>query len=318
LDNLRNYSLALVGLRPLSLAESHSSGQMLYAGLENEFKKLSHVQLFTISLEHDPHDPEIASNAYKDAIGFLEKLPKVDFMLSRCYTAHPIIQKMRHARSVRYERCSFIEIPQPTMDFTFGFLDRNHPNIVISCPYCAQFMINVPKIPKTVLFDDDCSSYSEEGKDLCKEIAEGIRELTPEYTFYQLSKDGKTCADYIKPVMMGNYQEYMERTSQIETFIQCHRGSYEHSVIDMAGRGIRVFIPNHSEWGLYINEGLVHQLKFPIFTEQHNYRELIQLIKEPVDKHHWDSRITHMTEMKDCVAIIDKHFQEVVKRHAIK
>ena len=317
MDNKRNYSLALVGLRPTSLAEARSSGQMLYAGLEEEFKKLSHVQLYTISLEFDPLAPEIANNAHKDPIGFLEKLPKVDFMLTRCYTAHPVVQKMRFARTVKYEKCSFIEVPQPTMDFTFGFLNRLNPNIVIPCPYCARFMINIPKIPKTVLFDDDCSSYSEEGKDLSREMAEAIRELTPEYTFYQLTPNGKTVADYIKPIAMGNYQEYMERTSQMETFIQCHRGSYEHSVIDMSGRGIRVFIPNHSQWGYYINDYFAVQLRFPVFTEENKYRQLIQLIKEPVDNHHWDRTVTRMTEMKECVAIIDNHFQGVLKRHSI-
>ena len=145
--------------------------------------------------------------------------------------------------------------------------------------------------------------------------SEYIKDLNPEYTFYQLTKDGKTVADYIKPIMMGNYQEYMERTAQIETFIQCHRGSYEHSVIDMAARGIRVLIPDHPEWGIYVNEHLVKHLSLPTFK---NYKELVHLIKVPETKLFWDSKINDMTEMKDCVAIIDKHFQEVVKRHAIK
>ena len=309
---MRNYSLVLVGLRPPSLAEATSSGTMLFAGLEEEFKKLAHVNLSIHDLEYNPRGLEIECNAYKDPYGFIERLPKADFLLIRCYTAHPVVQHIVHARQIKYERCSFIEVPQPTMNYTFAFLSRHNPNQLIDCPYNKEFMINVPKIPKTVLLDDDCSSYSEEGRDISYLIAKWVEELTPEYTFYQLTRDGKTNAEFIKPITMGNYKDYMDRTSTMETFLQVHKGSYEHSIIDMVGRGIRTCIPVYMEHGEYIDLHLIHYLNLPTFG---NGLQLKKLLREDINKPEWDNKINKMTEMQKCVEIMDKHFQEVVERY---
>lgn len=292
----KSYSLGLIGWRANSLAETNTSGQMLMAGLENEFKLLNHVNLHIIPLKW-----EMESNINL----FFDNLSKLDFLLIRCYTLFPIIQEIQKAKNkIKYQICSFIEHSQKTMDYSFGFLKDRNPNCHIPFPYCKDFMINKPKNTKTILLDNSFI----EGDDFSKKISEWIYPLIKEnYKIYQLTKKN-TIADFIEPIIECNYKEYMEKTSMIETFIQTHAGSYEHSVVDMVGRGIRTLIPIIDE-RIFVPQEIISDLKLPTFTCQ---QELLDIIKTPINIDLWNSKINKMTEMKKAVRIIDKHFQEVL------
>ena len=49
--------------------------------------------------------------------------------------------------------------------------------------------------------------------------------------------------DWVHKVPKAGYPEYLKLTAPYENFIVTHVGSYEHSIIDMAARGIRVLVP---------------------------------------------------------------------------
>jgi hypothetical protein len=85
-------------------------------------------------------------------------------------------------------------------------------------------------------------------------------------------------------------------------------GTYEHSVIDMVGRGIRTLIPVSSK--SFIPQEIVDDLSLPTFTNQ---EELTKIIKEPINQMEWNNKIKLMTEMDEVVKIIDKTFQTIMK-----
>lgn len=300
------YTLGLVSGKACSLNESHNSAEMLIMGLYDEFKKLNHVEikLIDITLEQESNTDS-----------FLKALPLLDFLLVRRYTNSSIVKNiLLTKRKVRYQTCSFIEHPQSNFDYCFSFLKYKKTDYHIILPYIKKFMNNIPKTPKTILIDD---CYENE-LDMSNQIIEWIHPLIKEgYKIYQLVENESKLKTGIIPLLKSNYQQYMADTAKIETFIQTHPGSYEHSVIDMAGRGTRVFIPNIDKIlkrGFYIPLEIIEDLELPTFK---NKDDLISLIQEPVDSIFWNSRIHEMTEMKLIVNIIDNYFQRAIDENNI-
>jgi len=310
--NYKNYSLALIGGKSNTLANAESSREMLIAGLKYEFKQLKHIKLYHLPITYQQ---TIHNNL------FINNVPKVDFLLIRLYTSSSIIKNIEKIRNkIKYQICSFIEHPQEMMDFSFGYLRNNNPDCYIAFPYSKEFMINKSKTPKTILLDNNIGTRC----DISKKISRWLQPLIKEnYKIYQLTKKEThksfiKPADFIEPITMCNYKKYMNLTSQIETFIQTHPGSYEHSIIDMVGRGIKTLIPiNQPEFrgiGTFIPSEIVKDLELPTFNTQ---KELLKLIKTPTNINLWNSKIKKMTEMKQVIQIIDNHFQNILNKNTI-
>jgi hypothetical protein len=110
----------------------------------------------------------------------------------------------------------------------------------------------------------------------------------------------------------------MEKTSQIETFILTHPGSYENSVIDMVARGIRVLVPidqgtfkRYDKTEGFVPIEIINDFELGTFK---NKEQLINLIKKPIDNSNIEKHISMMTDMKEAVSIIDKTFQEILNK----
>jgi hypothetical protein len=53
--------------------------------------------------------------------------------------------------------------------------------------------------------------------------------------------------EWIRKISPASFLEYVEATATAETFVTTHKGSYNHSIIDMVARGTRVVCgPNHT------------------------------------------------------------------------
>lgn len=306
----KSYSLGLSGWRPNSLGEATSSNDMIFAELENGFKQLNHVDLHIL--------PVTWGAMEKNSDIYFNVLPELDFLLLHIYNGYSVIQNIEKARNkIKYQICSFIEHPQEKMDFTFGYLKNFEPNCYIPFPYSKEFMINKPKIPKTILLESPhlLNGIPMLKWDISEKLIMWLKPLIEEnYRIYQLTTK-KSIVDFVEPIIICNYEKYMESTSQIETFIQSHVGSYEHSIIDMVGRGIRTLIPenqlkNHTS--TFIPTEIVYNLQLPVFTTQ---EEFLNIIRTPVDIDLWNSKINKMTEMKEVIKIIDNHFQEVLDKN---
>lgn len=300
----KSYSLGLIGWTPYSLEQATTSQQMLCAGLSVGFRQLKHVNLFNFPLTWETQ---------KNATELFKIVPNLDFILIHCGTRYSPVVDIKKIRSkVKFQICSFIEHPQRGMDFTFGYLKSKNPDCYIPFPYCKEFMINKQKTPKTILLND--SIYIEH--DIAKKIGEWLSPLLSEgYTVYQLiKKSGKlrttVFQEYVKHIDMCEYGKYMEKTEFMETFIQTHPGTYEHSILDMAGRGVKTLIPSNqlesNNAAPFIPQEMIDGLQLSTFTSQ---KELLNLIRTPLTT---SSKINKMTEMCDVVKIIDGHFQKVL------
>jgi len=292
----KTYTLGLVAGDVIpSIDNAKTSAQMLIMGLYNEFDRLDHVNPQLINVTNDSIDI------------FLQELQPLDFLLIRRYTQSAIIKNVLSIKKqIKYKTCSFIEHHQDNFDYCFGFLNQKGTDLKITLPYVKKYMSNIEKTHKTILLDD----YGNTDADMSDKIIKWIKPLLSDgYVIYQMCKKESDVQNGIIPLLQCDYKNYMNATSKIETFIQTHPGSYEHSVIDMVGRGIRTFIPDNEEKlgrGFYIPVEMVEELKLPTFKNQ---KELLSLIKKPVDLEFWNSRIHEMTEMKLIVNTIDDYFQ---------
>jgi hypothetical protein len=181
------------------------------------------------------------------------------------------------------------------MDYTVGYLKDKKPKLYIPFPYPERYMQNIEK-EKTILLD----GQGQGGRCVLKEITEWLEPLK-EYKIYQLG--GTPLADYVELIETTNYKDYMEKTKRMKFFIQTHAGSYEHSVVDMMGRGIEVLMFKPS----LIPQEMTNDLELRTYTNQ---KELLELISNPREIEVKDK----MTPFSEITKILDKKFQECLLR----
>lgn len=305
------YSLCLYGAFPRSIEESLTSLEKFSASLLENFLKLKHVDLRVVDFDwNTEYNPEKT----------FEKIPKSDFLLTSLYTLNVVDNGVLAKEKVNYKTVTFLANKMRSWDYSFGHLRENTPDCYIPYPCLKRFFKNEKKIPKTILLDDHNPEIGF-GKDISVQITSWLEGLVDQgYKIYQLTKkDDVPHSKIIKPIFKCNYKEYMEKTSKIESFIMTHPGSYEHSVIDMVARGIRVLVPIDQQMFKRCDntEGFVpmETIKdFKLATFK-NKSELISLIKKPIKNLQLEKHISMMTDMKDAVSIVDQVFQDMIKNN---
>ncbi len=259
-----------------------TSRDMIVSSFYEEFSKIPECELSILDISSE------------DVDACVEKAPECDFMLIRLYTASPIIQNIGKFRSKVKKIVSFIEHPQAGMDYTVGYLKNMNPDLYIPFPYPERYMQDIEK-EKAILLD----GQGKGSRCILKEVTEWLEPLK-EYKIYQLG--GTPLADYVELIETTNYKDYMEKTKRMKFFIQTHAGSYEHSVVDMMGRGIEVLMFEPS----LIPREMTNDLELRTYTNQ---EELLNLIKNPrkVDVKH------KMTPMKEVTQMLHKRFLEWIE-----
>ncbi len=111
--------------------------------------------------------------------------------------------------------------------------------------------------------------------------------------------------DWVQSIPECCYPEYLERTAPYENFVLTHPGSYEHSIIDMAARGIKVLVPVQ-DGRSFIPRALVNRLGFPTFETK---EELYALLDAPNSV-----KRDFGTDMPEIVRRIDKYCQREMKK----
>lgn len=268
----------------IDIDASVSSRDMLVSGLIYWFSKKDY-EIVTYNV-----NPLI--NGTQSPEDFLNDLPACDVLLLRLFTASWVVQNVQEIRErLGCKIVSFIEHKQDNMDLSVGFLKSTNPDIHIPFPYIERYMINKQKEKNTILLD------GQEENTVCmlKEITDWLSPLANTYKIYQLG--GTPLAEYVEVIPKSNYKKYMENTAKMEFFIQTHKGSYEHSIIDMAGRGIKVLVyPN------LVAEEIITGLELPIYRNQ---EELIKLIENIEVK----DVLNKMTPMEEIVNLLDERFK---------
>jgi hypothetical protein len=112
---------------------------------------------------------------------------------------------------------------------------------------------------------------------------------------------------WVYSVPQVNYPAYLDQTASYETFIMTHPGSYEHSIIDMAARGIRILVP-FGDGRPFCNPSIIEDLALETFSTGEELLHLLtstaKYISSPPDR---------FTDMSAVVAQIDHYCQEAMQ-----
>lgn len=296
------------------------SNQMLAWGLWNEFSKLPHVTL-----------------TYQNSDVPLGPQPPVDFTLMHCYFSAPILSQMNDVRALTAKRViNFMELglPSEVVDHNFTYLPwQSHwaPTEVINFPYVGSLLKldkPVEKWTGSVLLDHAWPISLLQGpQELWLDRLHGWLEPTRNSrTIGQLRRNGvdinpattvqgrvvdavasKQPPEWVRSIPETSYPEYLAATAPYENFVLTHPGSYEHSIIDMLARGIRVLVPVQNGKS-FAPQAIVNQLRLPTFRTS---EELQEQLRAPFEDN-W--RLQLLTDMPEIVCRIDAYCQREMQR----
>lgn len=299
------YTIALYSLWcPDEPSGIRSSFQMIAWGLRREFAKLPHVTLRYI----DTDDAKMTIEA-------------ADFSLLHDLFGRPSYERLPEMRAATRRRIiGLMEIPYPSplIDQCFTFLPTPWPNrahIKLPWPEVEQITLpviqelleptaHIAKQPGSVLLDHQ---WLENGTttDWNASIHEWLKFRMQNTPVAQLRRERCERSDpptWVRSIPESGYPTYLAMTADFETFVVTHPGSYEHSIIDMAARGIRVLVPKVAGHP-FCNQSIIDDLRLETFTDGDELCALLDTLPNP-------PRLDKLTDMPEIVARIDQYCQE--------
>ena len=300
----KSYKLTILGYPVNNPDEINHCFGMLTYGLQQEFSKLSHVDLSIYKIEN-PHS--IPSD-----------IPQSDFIL---VTSWGSFFRDKSCVDIIRSKCkyffSFLEIGVQC-DFSFTFINKPHNKntyMVIPAPYYPDVYPKGIKESKTILIDHFDTILIDKkvpentwhDLDLTKEIYKWLEPLKDEYKIYAFYNKWhiKTLSwipSYIVPIPLTNFVDYLKFISKIEQLINPNEGTYPYTVLDMLVMGSRVLTPPG-----FVPKYQIDRFQIPTFTNQ---TELLNEIKKPIDTEILNKNIEKCTPMNKVVEIIDTKLQE--------
>lgn len=287
----RPYRLLLVSNdKPESPEGIFLCGQMMGWGLWTEFSKLSHV-----TLEYQNADAPLTPH-------------KVDCTLLHAYFQSPIFKEYAALRRMTRRVANLMEIdlmPQVAqVDKNFTYLPIFNTTYI---PFpCLKSLLDssLPKQPGSVLFD-----HSWRGpRCWLPRLYDWFAPLAATRKIGQLRREEHEehpVPGWIQSIPQSSYLDYLRATAPFETFVMTHPGTYEHSVVDMAYRGIRVLVPQ-AGGTTFAPRDVVRSLNLETFSTQ---AELMSLLAKPAPP---APRPELFTDLSEVVHQIDAYFQEVL------
>lgn len=297
---MKPYSLLLVSLtKPTTPEAIRCSNHMIAYGLWSEFEKLPHV-----TLHHQGSDEPLASDT------------PCDFVLIHAYLGRPIYDELAAIRSnTRRKVMVILEIPHhsPLVDHSFLFLPIEHANSEqIRMPIIRTLLdaSRRPTWPGSVLLDHVWLPFCGTERDWTERLHQWLAPVVDRHPVGQLKRGGYEAAEQFPPWVVSipeaGYPDYLRATAEYETFILTHPGSYEHSIADMAARGIRVLVPV-SNGKAFCHPSIIEDLKLETFR---NGDELLSLLDGPKPP---PLPPETFTDMPQVVGRIDAYCQEAMK-----
>jgi glycosyltransferase involved in cell wall biosynthesis len=273
------------------------SYQMMNWGLWKEFSRLSHVTLL-----------------YQEGREPIQAMDPVDYTLIHSCFGMPIYRNMETLRKLtRKQVLNFIELPlakSEGVDHNFTYLAPRDKTFTDQIPFPAirslldESTRGVKKWPGSILIDHPWKV----GACWNERLWEWLEPLKKSRIVGQLRRpehEKEMLPSWIQSIPLSNYPDYLKSTAPYENFILTHLGSYEHSVIDMAARGIRVLVPVNKNGATFAPREVVSGLKLSTFSSK---EELMALLAQPVKNNGW--RADLCTDMPEVVARIDAYCQK--------
>jgi hypothetical protein len=282
------------------------SPQMLAWGLRTEFAKLPHVTL-TYQNSETPLRESV-----------------VDFALLHTYFESPIysnanmqvLRKMTTRRIVNFMETGW-EQSRSKVDYNFTFLPPQNdwsPSEQIPFP-CVRELLDgnqQEKLRDSILLDHSwrIALLTSENWLWCKRLYSWLEPLSASRVIGQLRHSSQeeptqTIPKWVRQILPSPYPSYLKQTAPYENFIMTHPGTYEHSIIDMVARGIRVLVPKCSRTGrTFARQTIVDGLGLATFSTQ---ADLLALLANRNDE---EKKIDLCMDIPEIVCRIDKYFQK--------
>ena len=193
-------------------------------------------------------------------------------------------------------------------------LDHHDPNhTYVKIPLVKKYFTCEEKEPGSILLDHDGEQFNWH-KDPHWDWNEKIwnffasrRDIFP--NVWQLERGNVDRPSFIKTIKMNDPEEYLKETSKFEKFICTHAGSYNHTAVDMAIRGTKVFVPFDpcAYHKTFVPRCLVDDLDMVLYKDEKELEELLNrsLIYKP--------KLDQGTDLDDVVALMDRDFQQWCK-----
>jgi len=302
------YKLTILGYPVKNSSEIKHCFELLTYGLQQEFSKLSHIDLSIYKIEN-PHS-------------IPRDIPQSDFILATSWGSFfrdkPSIEIIR---SKCKKFASFLEIAEPC-DFSFNFIEQLNghgitKHLTIPAPYTPELYPHEIKEPKTILVDhldtiliDKKIPENKWGNlDLTKSIYKWLEPLKDEYKIYAFYNKWhpETLSFiplYITPIALTKFGDYIKFTSKIEQHIVSANETYSYTVLDMLIMGTKILTPLG-----FLPKYQIDRFQIPTFINQ---TELLNEIKKPINLEILNKNTEKCTPMNKVVKIIDAKFQELL------
>jgi hypothetical protein len=283
---MKKYKLLLVGCFP-SWREN-TSCSFFSEEFRDYFCALPHVELITHHFDdHNLPNADFALvHAYHEQAILMGKLLKSKVKKSSYFMEN-------HFDYLGYDHYFFYdpEFIKPRSDQTF-----------IKIPLVKKYYEVAPKRPKTLLLDHDANLFPFAGnplKDWNKKIWNILSKDRCGYErIAQLGRHENNHPDFIEVIPKQSHQDYLNATKDFETYFITHLGSYNHTAVDMAVRGIRTIVPKG-----FVPVGLSQELgMIEVTTDE-------QIIAALKDHGAGKVQIDKATEFSDLANKIDEYFQ---------
>lgn len=233
-------------------------------------------------------------------------VPDADFALIHAYTEKAFrfvpILKTRVKKS-----CYFMENYLRGLDFDHfvfydpEFIKPDSNKTFVKIPLVKKYYEVLPKKPKTLLLDHDAKLfpfYKNKDKDWNEKIWSLLSNDRCGYErIAQLGRCDTNHPDFIEVIPKQDHVGYIEATKDFETYFVTHIGSYNHTAVDMAVRGIRTIVPKG-----FIPSGLTKELNMiEVSTDQ----EILNALKNHSEG---QPQIDKATDFNDIVELIHNQF----------
>ena len=275
---MKHYRLLFVSLcKPDRPEGIFCSNHMIAWGLWEAFSLMPHVVL-----------------DYQDSDSPLTAQGPWDFVLIHAYFGSPIYEALStiHQRTRQVLLVQKISHDSPHIDHHFTFLTPHVARAThIGIPSLKSLLAATirPKHPGSVLLDHAWLPYAGTDFNWCPRLRQWLHDrmaaqLIRSPDSYaaqrcaQLLRSGCTSEEHLPPgwqaIAETGYPQYLEATAHFQNFIVTHPGSYEHSIIDMAARGIRVLVPQ-IDGKPFIHPELVEALRLATFGSETDLDDLL-------------------------------------------
>jgi len=321
---MSKYSLLLISEnKPDTPAEIRHSNGMIAYGLWQEFSKMKHVDLHY-------YDCDIKGD-YAKWSKELRELPIYDFVLVHSYCPGYVFYDVPF---LRQRGSHMMWISENTFEGWLSkdvFVEFDHNFTFLPDWECrkvkSQEQIHLPCLkdvidgtrstekyrqPGSVLLDHayDPNIYPEPGYLWCERLYNWLdrsgRAVGQLERIEHEQKANLVIPEWVHKIPNSRYLDYLHNTSAYENFVVTHPGSYEHSVIDMVGRGIRVLVPRYNGQ-TFIPRDTVDRLELPTFS---NMDEFFYQLNVPHDGR--DNKSNRCMGMPEIAAQVDRYCQRII------